>query len=128
MKATLLDLSTGMNSRQRITLEIAGDFRNEYNRLKSDAVNVEIRKFRSKRSLDANAYAWVLIDRIAEALMLDKVSVYKDAIRNIGGVSDVVCIPEQAAERLRTTWESKGIGWQTEEMPSKLEGCVNVVL
>jgi hypothetical protein len=25
-------------------------------------------------------------------------------------------------------WESKGIGWQTDRLQSKLEGCTNVVL
>ena len=29
---------------------------------------------------------------------------------------------------LRESWEARGIGWQTETMPSKVEGCTNVVL
>ena len=35
---------------------------------------------------------------------------------------------EQAADKLRQGWEHNGLGWVTETMPSKLEGCVNVVL
>jgi hypothetical protein len=89
---------------------------------------VEIKKHRKKRSLDANAYAWVLIDKLAEALSLDKAAVYREAIRSIGGVSEVVCVKEPAAEKLMSAWKAHGIGWQTETLKSKLEGCVNVVL
>lgn len=88
----------------------------------------DIKKGKKRRSLDANAYAWVLIDKIASAVHLTRFEVYKNAIRSIGGVSEVVCVKEGAVDRLRTTWERNGIGWQTETMPSKLEGCVNVVL
>ena len=128
MKCKLIDLSLGMNNRQRITVEIPGDFREEYDRLKDEAVTVEIKKYRKRRSLDANAYAWVLVDKIAEALSHDKVAVYREAIRNIGGVSETVCILEQAAPKLISAWEAHGIGWQTESMASKIEGCLNIVL
>jgi hypothetical protein len=128
MRGHLIDMSVGLNDRQRVTLEILGDFRCEYDRLKDGEVSFEIKKYRKRRSLDANAYAWVLIDKIAEAIAADKTTVYREAIRNIGGVSETVCVQGQAADKLRSAWESKGIGWQTETMPSKLDGCVNVVL
>lgn len=88
----------------------------------------ELVKAKKRRSLDANAYAWVLVDKIAAAVRLPKEEVYQNAIRGIGGVSDVVCVQAEAVDKLRTNWERKGIGWQTETMPSKLAGCVNVVL
>lgn len=88
----------------------------------------EIVKAKKRRSLDANAYAWVLIDKIAQAVNLAKFEVYRNAIRAIGGVSEIVCVKSEAVDRLRSTWEKNGIGWQTETMPSKIEGCVNVVL
>ena len=31
-------------------------------------------------------------------------------------------------DRLREGWEKNGIGWQTDTMPSKVEGCTNVIL
>lgn len=87
-----------------------------------------IRHTTKKRSLDANAYAWVLIDKLSEAIGLPKMDVYRNTIRDIGGVSDVLCVQENAADAFRTAWESNGLGWQTEIMPSKLPGCVNVVV
>lgn len=128
VKGRLIDLSLGMNKLQRITVEVTEDFHEEYDRLKDGAVTVEIKRYRKRRSLDANAYAWVLIDKIAEALSLDKATVYKQTIRNIGGVSDTVCVTEQAADKLISAWATHGVGWQTETIPSKIEGCINVVL
>lgn len=93
----------------------------------ADKLTIKIGKFRQKRSLDANAYAWLLIGKIAEKTNATKQEVYREAIRDIG-VYDVVCIKEEAAPALRSAWESHGIGWQTEVMLSKLDGCTNVLL
>lgn len=91
-------------------------------------VDIEIKKHREKRSLSANAYAWVLIDKLSEALRVPQTQVYREAVRNIGGVSQYVCIKAEAVETMRKLWEGKGIGWQVEELDSKIEGCVNLRL
>lgn len=88
----------------------------------------EIVKAKKRRSLDANAYAWVLIDSIAASVSLPKIEVYRNAIKSIGGVSDIVCVKEEAVAGFCEKWQANGIGWQTETMPSKLEGCRNVIL
>ena len=87
-----------------------------------------MKQHRNKRSLDANGYAWVLMDKIAARMHIDKVEVYREAIKNIGGVSETVCVQDKAVDRLRQGWEQNGIGWQTDTMPSKLKGCTNVIL
>lgn len=89
---------------------------------------IKVGKFKQKRSLDANAYCWTLIGKIAEKTGVPKQEVYREAIRGIGGNYDVVCIKEEAADSLRSAWERNGIGWQTEVMLSKLDGCTNVLL
>lgn len=91
------------------------------------AYDVEIKEHRERRSLDANAYAWVLIGKIAEAAETSPEAVYRSYVKDIGGNYDVVCVKAQAAEAFRKAWEHTGIGWQTQEMPSKLKGCVNVM-
>lgn len=128
MKGKLKDLTFGAHGEQHITITVTRDFREDYDRLKDADVSVEIKKWREPRSKDANAYAWVLIDKIAAALSIDKVEVYREAIREIGGVSDTVCVQDAAVQKLREGWEHNGIGWQTEVFPSKIEGCTNVVL
>lgn len=93
-----------------------------------EKLTLKFGKFRNKRSLDANAYAWVLIGKIAEKTNVPKEEVYREAIRGIGGNYDIVCIKEEAADSLRNAWSKNGIGWQSETMLSKLDGCTNVLL
>lgn len=128
MRGRLVDLAFGLNRKQRITVEVDDDFRGIYDKLKESDITVEIKKFRNKRKLDANAYAWVLIDKIAATLSIKKLEVYRSAIRDIGGVSDTVCILEGAVDKFREGWEKQGIGWQTDVMDSKMPGCKNVVV
>lgn len=90
--------------------------------------DVTIKEHRERRSLDANAYAWVLLDKLAERLRIPKTDLYRSYIREIGGNNETVCVLEAAADKLRSGWEHNGVGWQTETMPSKINGCVNVTL
>lgn len=88
----------------------------------------EINRAYKKRSLDANALCWVMLDKLAAALGIQKSDLYQRYIKEIGGVSDTVCVPDKAVKRLKAIWEAKGLGWQAETFPSKLEGCTNVTL
>lgn len=126
--ARLLDLSVGLNGRQRLTIELDSDFRSEFDELHDTEVDVKVTKHRVKRSLDANAYAWVLVDKIAQKRRMSKAEVYRNAIREIGGVSEVVCIQNRAVKTMKDVWTRNGIGWQVEEMESKIEGCTNLIL
>lgn len=93
-----------------------------------EKLSIEVKPYRKKRSLDANAYFFVLADKLAAKLGITKEDVYRNAIREIGGVSETVCVKNAAVERLCDGWEKNGLGWQTETFPSKIEGCTNVVL
>lgn len=86
----------------------------------------EIRQVRQKRSLDANAYLWVLLDKLSAELGAPKEELYRMQIRQIGGVSDIVAVPDRAVEKFCKEWEGKGIGWMTETFPIKTEGCTGV--
>ena len=99
-----------------------------YDELKDEEVSYEIKKAHKRRSLDANAYAWVLVDQIAEKTGIRKSEIYREAIREIGGCCTTVCVLTAALDTLRRSWEGHGLGWQVETMPSKLEGCTNVTL
>lgn len=128
MKARILDFFILANRKQRITLELSGDFTDQYNELKDCELSVEIKKFKEKRSLDANAYAWVLMEKLAVATGIPKTDIYRNTIRKISGVSETVCVQDAALERLCSGWEHNGKGWQAEQFPSKIEGCTNVTL
>lgn len=87
-----------------------------------------IKEHKRRRSLDANAYAWVLLSKLAERLHEPKTDIYRRYIPEIGSNSETVCVQDQAVDRLTEGWEHNGIGWQAETMPSKLPGCTNVIL
>lgn len=89
---------------------------------KGKLLNVDIKQYRKKRSLDANSYCFVLCQKIAEAIGNTKEFVYKQAIRQVGQF-ELVPIRDDAVERWMQAWESKGLGWQSEILEdSKLEG------
>ena len=94
----------------------------------AEKISVKVDKFRKKRSLDANAYCWALIGKIAEKTGASSRDIYRAAIKEVGGNSNVVCVKTEAAESLCRVWERNGIGWQTDTFPSKIEGCTNVIL
>ena len=96
--------------------------------LKGVPVNIEVKKASGKRSKDANALCWVIIDKIAEKTGISKSEVYRHAIKEIGGVSTTVCVQDKAVDRLREGWEKNGIGWQTATLKSRIDGCTNVIL
>ena len=66
MTGRLVDMAFTLNGKQRVTLEINGDFREIWDRLHQEPVlDVEIKKHREKRSLSANAYFHVLCNKIS---------------------------------------------------------------
>lgn len=93
-----------------------------------EKLSIEVKPYRERRSLDANAYCWVLIDKLANKLNMSKEAIYREYIKNIGGNSEIVCIKNTAVERLCEGWKKNGIGWQTETFESKISGCTNVIL
>lgn len=87
-----------------------------------------ITKAKKPRSKDANALAWLLIDRIAAALHMSKEEIYKNTIRDIGGNSEMVCVAENGLDKLKECWTKNGIGWQVDTMPARTPGYVWAIL
>ena len=65
MRGRLVDLAYGLSGRQRITVEVTRDFREDFDRLREADLDIEIKKHREKRSKSANAYFHVLVNKIA---------------------------------------------------------------
>lgn len=91
-----------------------------------DKVNMDLKK-RKSRSLDANAYCWVLIDKLSEKLRIPKIQVYREAIRDIGGNAFIGPFQDKDIEGIQKFWSKHGLGWITEVVPSKIPGCQNVI-
>lgn len=83
----------------------------EYEKIKNcDKLAIEIKKHRNKRSLDANAYLWVLLQKLAEVLRTDKWSVYLQMLKRYGQFTYIVVKPG-AVEAVKKQWrECEEIG------------------
>ncbi len=93
-------------------------------------VSVEIKTKRAGRSLDANAYCWVLCDKIAalHGLLLKKTDVYKQAIKDYG-VTTILPVETERLAIITKAWDSQGIGNDHDILgPSKIDGYTNVRL
>ena len=98
-----------------------------WDNLKETAVRIEIKKASKHRSLSANNYAWVLIDQIAEKTGVPESQVYRNAIREIGGVSDYYGMKEEAYESFCAIWTKDHLGRQVEIIPGSAKpGWINV--
>ena len=128
MIGKLVGLRRLFGGEYEVTFFTKEDFSGTYDSLKDNPVNIEVKKAAPKRSKSANDLCWVLIDKLAEKTRVPKTDIYRAAIREIGGVSETVCVQERAVKRLCSGWEKNGIGWQTDIMPSKIAGCKNVIL
>ena len=96
---------------------------------KNKLYSLEVKEHRKKRSLDANAYAWVLINKLAEVMRIPPVEVYRQAIQDISGNSEILPIKDEAVEQFKQAWSHNGIGWICRGMGrSKLPGYQNLMV
>lgn len=77
-----------------ITFEIneRAEFESMVDDLKDkEKLSIEVKPYREKRSLNANAYAWVLIGKIADAVRAGKDEIYLKCLKRYGQ-SDLISI------------------------------------
>lgn len=92
-----------------------------------NGLKIDMSKWREARSKDANAYCWVLLDKIAEATNSTKELIYREIIKRVG-VFEVLPIKDVAVESFIKKWQSKGLGWVCEILgQSKLKDYTNIV-
>lgn len=84
MKAKIKDFSVSYDKTQNLTLALSEDFRHRYDELKDRELNVEIKIYRKKRSLNANALCWELCTKIANKLRTSKEEVYFEELKRYG--------------------------------------------
>lgn len=94
---------------------------------KDKLYDLEVKEHKKKRSLDANAYCWVLINKIADALRITPKEIYRQAIQNVSGNYEIIPIKEEAVAHFKQVWEAQGLGWPCVDMgKSKIDGYRNL--
>ncbi len=144
MKGRISDLNVSIfNSKQRLTLEIEGDFRGQYDELKDKELEITVKPFRKKRSLDQNSYAWELIGKMADKMRTGKDEVYLLMLKRYGqgGVIKVQPQNEEAIlsaikyyerheklysgdDKYYRIWAGSS-GYNTEEMTVFIDGIIS---
>lgn len=89
---------------------------------------IEVKEFRKKRSLTSNSYAWQLLDKLAVVLYKSKEEIYKSFIKEIGDNNTDLLVKTEAVEKLRSEWQSKGIGYVSDIIETYDNGYTAVKL
>lgn len=78
----------------------------EIDGLKDSKLSIRATKHRQKRSLDANSYAWVLLQKLAEAAGTDKWSVYLRCLQDYSNAFTHVIVKPNAVERMKELYRT----------------------
>ena len=87
----------------------------------------DIKEYRERRSLDANALLWKLLDDMASAksrmdnAITTKEDLYLDYVKDFGPFKDFE-LSEDEAKTFRVAWSRLGIGWPTEQVDYTPDG------
>lgn len=93
---------------------------------KDKPYTAELKEYREKRSLDANAYYWKLCGDLARAVGEKPEDIYLRHIKDIGNYS-TLCMQEKALHDFKQKWTSDHLGRFIKTIESKIPGCVTVL-
>lgn len=116
MRARLHDLSVARDGGWLLTIRTNENVGGLFDELHECDVDVTVKKYRKKRSLDANAYFWVLVNRLADKLKIEPEGIYRTYIPDIGGGYEVVPVREDRIDAWEKVWCSGHIGRMIEDM------------
>lgn len=115
-----------------LSIALSADFREAYDELYGKDVSVDIKPWRKGRSLEANAFSWALIGKIAAKMQVlepearwTPEKVYQDAIRDLGEICMIADMETGAVETFRQIWVGNHLGRQVEVL-DEYEGVSNV--
>lgn len=131
-RGQITDISVDYKTKlPKVVLELNASI-NELESLKDTELSVDLKKYRKKRSLNANSYFWKLCSELADKMgMLDKEKFtkeyfYREAIKDIGVWQDDEVAPEKVKWR-REAWERLGMGWITERVDFSADGRREII-
>lgn len=116
LKGSLKSVGIGIAKDKKRTLDLTFSFpfsqsaAEDAHKLIDKALTVIFKPYRRKRSLDANAYLWVLLQKLADALStpghrINKWEIYLDMLGDYGVFTHIVVKPE-AVERMKKEWRT----------------------
>ena len=73
-------------------------------------LNIELKKYREKRSLNANNYFWKLLQELCELAEIETIEEYKRRVKELG-IFRRFRIEKENTNTFNKMWEDKGIAW-----------------
>lgn len=98
-------------------LDIVEELKNE------NKLNVELKKHREKRSLDANAYFWKLLQELCELAEIDTVEEYKRRVEELG-IFRRFRVEKDNVKTFEKMWTAQGIAWFCEIADTEYVGDI----
>lgn len=89
-----------------LTFTVAENITGSVEKIKDKLLNIKTSIHRNRRSLDANAYAWVLMQKIAESIHSDKWSVYLLMLERYSRAFTHIIVRPEIAERVKAEWRT----------------------
>lgn len=87
-----------------ITFSTTHNILPEFEKLKDvEKIRIKAVRYRKKRSLNANAYLWVLLGKMAEVLRADKWDIYLEMLKTYGKYTYIVVKPN-VVEAVKKQW------------------------
>lgn len=84
MNGKLKDLSYSRNGENVLTITTRESCKDLWDKLGGDDISFTIKKRTQPRSLNANNYAWSLIEKLAIAMKAEKDTIYEELLRKYG--------------------------------------------
>lgn len=103
MKGRIKDLGFGMGGDLTVTLSLPRHHADSLKKLMDADIEADIKKYREKRSMSQNAYAWVLITKIAQSINppMNKEEVYAEMLKRYGQGGIISVQKDKAADVMR---------------------------
>ena len=96
-------------------LKIVEQLKNE------NKLNIDLKRYREKRSLDANNYFWKLLQELCELAEIDTKEEYKRRIKELG-IFRRFRIEKDNVNTFERMWTSQGIAWFCEIFDTEIIG------
>ena len=89
-KATFLGVTQNYkNQKIQLTFEFEDDVRNCIDEIQDIPLAITVKKYRVKRSLDANAYYWQLLTKLADKLTVSNPCMHNMLLRRYGQLEEI---------------------------------------
>ena len=95
-----------LSGKWEITFTTEENITGYIDKIKDKLLRITVKQYREKRSLDSNAYAWVLMQKIAEAVQSDKWSVYLEMLAKYSRAFTHVIVRPDVVPRFEAEWRT----------------------